>query len=260
MINRFSGSLIAAVACATLTWTPRPAAAQPPARGRATASKPGPVPRMPDGKPDFSGFWSLASLRFDGNLAQGKESEVPYTPLGQAAYKNHDAKDDPTGKCLPPGMPRILHSPFPMQIMQDHDHLAMLFEYQRIWRMIYVDGTPHHQDVDGTFMGDSIGKWEGDTLVIDTVGLNDRTWLDTAGHQHSADLHVIERLARTGPETIAYEVTIDDPKMYAKPWTHTGTLTPQRATKGLPELLEYFCNDNNVDVEHLTVPTKTGVQ
>ena len=228
-----------------------------PAKAPAPAAKTGPVPRTSDDRPDLTGYWSMAALRFGGNLAMGKEAEVPYTDQGRQAYKNHDAKDDPTGLCQPPGMPRMLHSPFPMMVMQDKNHVAFLYEYMRIWHLVDLNRTQHYPDVEDTFMGDSIGKWDGDTLVIDTVGLNDRTWLDTAGHQHSADMRVVERITRTGPESMDYEVSVIDPKMYAKPWVHKGTLKPQKTTKGLPELLEYFCTDHNIDVGHLvsTKPT-----
>jgi len=215
-----------------------------------------PLPRTPDGKPDLGGYWNLPeALRFNGNLAQGKEDEVPYTPEGRQAFLNRDAADDPTAYCLPPGMPRMLHSPFPMLIIQSPGLVAELFEYQKIWRLIYTDGRPHHADVTDTFMGDSIGHWEGDTLVIDTVGINDRSWLDTEGHQHTADIHLIERVMRTAPDTLHYEVTVIDPKYYSKPWTHAGDMHPIEATKGLPELLEYFCNDNEQDSKHF-VETK----
>lgn len=213
-------------------------------------------PRTADGKPDLSGFWNIP---YTPNMSMDKEAEVPYTPRGQAAYKGHDAKDDPTGFCLPPGVPRIMQSPFPLAIMQAPGYVVMLFEYQKTWRMIYTDGRGHHANVADLFMGDSIGKWEGDTLVIDTVSLNDRTWLDTAGHQHSANLHVIERLTRTGPDTIAYQFTVDDPAMYAKPWTHNRVFRTAKPSKGLPDLLEYSCNDNNLDLPHL-ISTKPGSQ
>ena len=209
----------------------------------------GQIPRAADGKADLSGFWNIPYVP---NMSMGKEAEVPYTPLGQAAYKNHDSKDDPTGVCLPPGVPRIMQSPFPMAIVQTPTYVVMLFEYQRTWRMIYTDGRSHHAGVVDAFMGDSTGKWEGDT-----VALNNRTWLDTAGHQHSANLHVIEQLTRTGPDTIAYQYTVDDPTMYAKPWVHNRTFKPVKPTKGLPDLLEYSCNDNNVDMPHM-VSTKPG--
>ena len=226
-------------------------------RGQAPAAAPtGPVPRTADGKPDLSGFWDLSPLRFGGDLAGGKEDQVPYTPAGRAAFRATDHKDDPTGFCLPPGIPRMLHSPFPMLVMQTKDYITQLFEYQRIWRIIYTDGRPHHPDVTDSFMGDSIGKWEGDTLVVETVGLNERSWLDTEGHQHTPNMKVIERITRTGTETVDYEISVIDPEFYAQPWTHKGTLRPQKATRGLPELLEYFCTENNRDLQHLqSTPT-----
>jgi len=146
------------------------------------------LPHTPDGKPDLTGYWNLPqALRFGGDLAEGHEDQVPYTPAGREAFQKRDAADDPTAYCLPPGMPRMLHSPFPMLIMQSPGLVAELFEYQKIWRLIYTDGRPHHPDVTDTFMGDSIDHWEGDTLVVDTVGINDRSWLDTAGHQHTSE-------------------------------------------------------------------------
>jgi hypothetical protein len=103
-------------------------------------------------------------------------------------------------------------------------------------------------------MGESVGKWDGDTLVIDTVGLNDRTWLDTAGHQHSDAMHVVERLRRTA-DTIILDFTVDDPKMYSQPWKHERTIRPLAPIPGLPQLIEYACNENNRDLPHL-VSTK----
>ena len=209
------------------------------------------IPRTPDGKPDFSGYWDLPYMP---DLGFRKEAEIPYTPAGAAAFKNHDAKDDPTGLCMPPGMPRLMHSPFPMEIYQKPNEIAMLFEYMRIWRIIDLSGKGHNTDTGLTFMGDSIGHWEGDTLVIETTSINDRSWLDTTGHQHSASIKVIEHLQRT-PKGINYSETIDDPVMYTKPWTHENLLKPLEPSKGLPMLLEYFCTDNNIDIQHL-VSTK----
>lgn len=105
-------------------------------------------------------------------------------------------------------------------------------------------------------MGDSTGHWEGDDLVVDSVGLKGSpwTWLDTAGHQHSGELHVVERFRRT-PDSIEYQYTVDDPNMYSSPWTLKRTLTPLQITAGLPEIIEYSCNENNRDLPHL-VPTK----
>jgi hypothetical protein len=203
---------------------------------------------------DLSGYWNLPYVP---NMAQGKEDAIPYTPAGKAAYLNHDSKDDPTGFCLYPGVPRIMQSPYPVQFVQTGNQLFMLFEYMRMWRAIYTDGRAHNSKADSTFMGDSVGRWEGDTLTIDTVALNDRTWLDTAGHQHSDQLHVTEHLRRTGPDSIAYDYIVDDPVMYAKPWKQERVLTPLKPTAGLPELLEYSCNENNKDLQHL-ISTRPG--
>jgi hypothetical protein len=205
------------------------------------------IPRTSDGKPDLSGYWNLPYVP---NMAQGKEAEVPYTPEGLAAFKNHDAKDDPTSLCLYPGVPRIMSSPYPMQIVQSRDFIVMLFEYMRLWRAIPTDRREHPAKLEPTFMGDSTGWWEGDTFVIDTVGLNGRTWLDTAGHQHSERLHVIERLQRS-PDSLVLDFTLDDPTMYSKPWNHQRVIRPLKQAPGLPMLLEYSCNENNRDVQHL---------
>jgi hypothetical protein len=215
------------------------------------------IPRMPDGKPDFSGFWSLPYVP---NMAASKEAEaaVPYTPEGLRAYRNHDAKDDPTSLCLYPGVPRIMQSPYPMQIVQTPDRLVMLFEYMKVWRAIPIDGRTHRKGVEPTFMGESVGSWDGDTLVIDTIGLNDRTWLDTAGHQHSDAMHVIERLRRTA-DAIMLDFTVDDPKMYSRPWKHERIIGPLPPIPGLPELIEYACNENNRDLPHL-VSTKPAAE
>src|ERR1700704_2067769 len=143
------------------------------------------IPRMPDGKPSFVGFWDLP---YTPNMAaKDGEAAIPYTDAGRAAFKNHDAKDDPTSLCLYPGMPRIMQSPYPIQIIQTQEYVTILFEYMRQFRAIPTDGRAHPENLPPSFMGDSTGKWEGDTFVVDTTGLNDRTWLDTAGHQHTAD-------------------------------------------------------------------------
>jgi hypothetical protein len=213
----------------------------------AAAAQTPQIPRTADGKPDFSGYWNLS---YFPNMAQNKEAEVPYTPQGLEAFKNHDSKDDPTSLCLYPGVPRIMSSPYPMQIIQTHDFVAMLFEYMQLWRAIPTDHRRHPSNLEPTFMGDSTGWWEGDTFVIDTVGLNAKTWLDTAGHQHSDQMHVIERLTRA-PDTLILDFTVDDPVMYSKPWNHHRVIKPLTQRPGLPMLLEYSCNENNKDVQHL---------
>lgn len=218
-------------------------AQQPPANAASA------IPRTADGKPDFTGFWNLPYVP---NIANGKESEVPYTDLGRKAFEQHDSKDDPTSLCLYPGVPRIMQSPYPVQFRQTSDYFLMLFEYMRLWRAVPLDGRPHPENMQPEFMGYSTGHWEDDTLVVDTTLLKGApwTWLDTAGHQHSDQLHVIEKFQRT-PEGIGYDYTIIDPVMYTKPWTQHRKMTPLKVGHGLPELIEYSCNENNKDVQHL---------
>ena len=208
-----------------------------------------PVPRTTEGKPDFSGFYDIPYVP---NMALGKEDQVPYTDLGRRAYQTHDAKDDPTSNCWFPGVPRIMQSPYPSQWVQTPALLVILFEYMHTFRSIPLNGRAHPDRMEPAFMGDSVGRWEGDTLVVDTTNLKGPpwTWLDTAGHQHSDQLHVIERFDRA-PDNIQYEFTVDDPPMYSKPWTHRRTIRPLKITAGLPELLEYNCDENNRDVQHL---------
>ena len=126
--------------------------------------------------------------------------------------------DDPTFKCLPPGIPRIYLQPVPMEIIQIPGRVIVLFEYDHFVRQIYTDGREHPKDLDPTWMGDSIGRWEGDTLVVDTIGFNDKTWVDRIGHPHSDALHLVERFRRVDRNTLQDDLTIDDPKAYTKPW------------------------------------------
>ena len=221
----------------------------------ARAADPAPIPRTADGKPDFSGFYDIP---YTPNMARGKEETVPYTDRGRKAFADHDLKDDPTANCWFPGVPRIMQSPYPAQIVQTKDFLVILFEYMHMFRSIPLNGRPHPANMEPSFMGDSTGHWEGDTLIVDTTGLKDApwTWLDTAGHQHSDALHVIERFTRL-PDKIDYSFTVDDPKMYSKPWENARPLTPLKMTPGLPELIEYNCDENNRDVQHL-ISTKPG--
>jgi hypothetical protein len=190
----------------------------------------------PGSNRDLTGVWIGP---YTPNLASGVT--LSFQPGAEAAFKNHRGEDDPTARCLPPGVPRALGSPFPIEILQDSRSVTILYEYMHLIRRIPTDGRGHPADLDSTFMGDSVGKWDGDTLVVDAIGFNDRTWVDTEGHQHSDALHVVERYRRTGPDAIAYQVTIDDPRTYKQPWTESRTLTRQSGWT----LKEYVCEENN---------------
>jgi hypothetical protein len=141
--------------------------------------------------------------------------------------------------CTPPGLPRIFLHPFPLQIVQVPGEVIMLFEYDSVRHQIFTDGRPHDTSLGPLWMGDSIGHWEGDALVADTVNFNDRTWLDRIGHPHSDALHLVERIRRINHDHLIDDLTIDDPKTYAKPWTvHLDFLLRPKWT-----LTEQFCED-----------------
>lgn len=193
---------------------------------------------------DFTGVW-------EGNGSNGltaKGAEAPLTAWGQAQLAvnkpAHGADQttsstDPVDQCFPPGVPRLYYHPFPMEIMQIPGRVVMVFEYDHFVRYIYTDGRQHPgEDLAPTWMGDAIGHWEGDTLVVDTVGFNDKTWLDRLGHPHSENLHLVERIHRDHDNLID-DITIDDPKAYTKPWT------AQRVFQLKPkwQLAEYVCED-----------------
>jgi hypothetical protein len=170
------------------------------------------------------------------------------TPWAAALFKERQdslGKDDPEARCLPTGVPR--RDPYPFKIIQTAALVVILNEGNTYsYRQFFLD-RGHPKDVDLTWMGDSVAKWEGDTLVVDTVGLNDRTWLDLAGHPHSDQLHVTERFRRADFGHLSIEITLDDSKAYTKPWT---VIEVSRLLTNW-EIHEYVCNENNKDVQHL---------
>jgi hypothetical protein len=206
------------------------------------------IPRMPDGKPDFQGVWQhpyVPDMSKDRENQKGA-GELPFTKVGADNFKNYDvAKFDYTGHCLPFGLLRSVNvGGYPIQIMQNSKYVAMLFEQNTWFHVVYMDGREHPKNLDPTWFGHSIGRWEDDTLVMDTVGFNGKTRLDTIGHPHSDKMHVTQRFTYTDPDHIAYEVTIDDPVYYTKPWENKRTFW--RLQPG-EELIEYSCEENNRD-------------
>jgi hypothetical protein len=139
--------------------------------------------------------------------------------FGTRAYPLAETNDPLYHTCTPPGLPRIYLHPFPMQIVQTPGEVIVLFEYDSIRHQIFTDGRPHDTALGPLWMGDSIGHWEGDTLVADTVNFNEKTWLDRIGHPHSDALHVVERMRRVDHDHLVDDITIEDPKAYTKPWT-----------------------------------------
>ena len=215
-----------------------------------------PAPRLADGKVDLNGkgVWApIWVLDWADTKYVDKAIDVPFTPAGLKLYDERKAnlsKDDPEGYCLPPGVPRYTGTPYPFQILQMPDKVVILYEgASHMYRTIYMDGRKHTDPdkLNPTWMGESIGRWEGDTLVVDTSGFNGKTWLDYVGHPTSEDLHVIERYSRPDSLTLAYEATIEDKQMYTKPWT------TKFFVKFRPgwDLLEYVCLENNKDLVHI---------
>jgi hypothetical protein len=171
------------------------------------------------------------------------DGKIPYQPAELAKKKENfenRTSADPLGKCYMPGVPRLTLLDFPFQIFQTPKYVEILYEYIHMARTIYL-GPSESKHLDGVdfWNGDSRGHWEGDTLVVDVADFNDQTWLDAAGDYHSDALHVVERYTRTGPDTLRYEATIEDPKVFTKPWKISIAL--DRHTEPNFRLLEYEC-------------------
>ena len=246
-----------------------PAWSQTPARGAAT-------PRLPNGKPDFNGIWqALGSAHYDIErhiarpalmLRKGPYGPLPAVPLlrlgavasvpggmgivegGVIPYKpeaaqkrdenrEHWIERDPEVKCYMPGVPRATYMPFPFQIVQNQKQVFFVYEFAGANRDIYFKN-PGPAETD-SWMGQSVGRWEGDTLVIDVTGQNDQTWFDRAGTHHSNQLHVVERYTFAGPNHIQYEAAIEDPEVFTKPWKIS--LSLYRRMEPDARLLDFKC-------------------
>jgi len=234
LLGRWIQAILALMAVSVF---PEPFFSQTSPTGGIPKTKAGFSPR------DLSGVWMERQNTITFSL-----QEPPFMPWAEEKYKSVKPgygpratadSEDPILNCLPPGAPRIMLIPFPMQVIQLPGEVIMLFEYDHYIRHIYLNRPEHPKELDLTWMGDSIGWWDGNTLVVDTTGLNDKTWLDQVGHPHSDALHVVERIRRIDHETLQDDLTIDDPKAYKKPWTG------QQIFKLRPNwhLLEYVCQD-----------------
>lgn len=200
-----------------------------------------------DKHPDLNGVWQ-GPYTPDLSRAIGRGETIPLTPYGAERFKNVDPANNPDGFCLPVGPARGFQSPAPFQVVQNDNTIAILFENQRIFRIVYMDGTKHPADIADypEWMGHSVGHWEGAKLVVDTIGINDRTWLDTAGHEHSDKLHLVETFEKTAPDNIHYTVTFEDPVFFTNPWTSTRELKRQNT-----RIMSYSCEENEKDRNHL---------
>jgi hypothetical protein len=250
----------------------------------AGAQARGAVPRAPDGKPDLTGVWQGGSTQRgswedtnggNGVGGSGRNPSAPVVlssndrPAGRegAPYQSWAAQkvleafnrrgiDDPTAKCLPAGVPRtIMLGLFPQQFIQTPTQIVMLYEYFNVFRVIQLNAK-HPDDLLPSYMGHAVGRWEGDTLVVDSIGFNDKTWLAGTGTFHTDALHTVERFTRVDKDQINYEVTMEDPNVFTKPWTLTSTLMLREGTR----LEEMVCAENNIDPDRYEQLLKDGVK
>lgn len=252
------------LAAALLLFTPTlPLAAQNPSIRR--------VPRASDGKPDFTGVYQGGSTRrgeWDFQVpgdqpgvptaatqaalpAQPRRDPIPFQPWAREKaqeFLNMRSINDPTSRCLPGPSPRS-HSValFPIQIVQTPKQVVILYEYFNVFRVIPLDQKSHPDDLEPSFLGHSIGHWEGDTLVVDIVGFNDKGWVLSGGVFHSEAMHITERYTRVDHDTITYEATIEDSKVFTQPFKTGTTLMLREGAR----LREYICPENNEDVLRL---------
>jgi len=256
MRNRLLASFVpAAVVAATILLAPQPSAGQAKAtKAKASNYK---APRAHDGKADLQGIWQVFNTSYAagiephspalgiqagmGAIVDPADGKIPYLPAARAKqqenFKNR-AKLDPMHKCYMPGPTRVMALPFPFQILQTPKTVVLLSEYAHSTRNIFLSG--EHLDGLELWMGDSRGKWEGDTLVVDVKQNNPATWLDASGNLISNDTQIVERFTRTGLDTLQYEATFTDPTLYSRPWTMRFEL--RRHTEPNARVLEYDCN------------------
>jgi hypothetical protein len=211
-----------------------------------------PAPKTADGHPDIYGLWMPQGL-YIGDITKGiKPADLPIQPWAAELYKHRrdtESKEDPTGWCVPGGVPRSDAVPYPFKIVPvpAAGMVLVLYEAVHSYRQIFTDGRRLPDEPNPTWMGYSIGHWDGDTFVVETSGFNNTGWLDNYGHPATDALKVTERFHRKDFGHLDIQVTIDDPKAYTKPWTVT---LPNHFLAD-NELLEYVCVENNKDLQHL---------
>jgi hypothetical protein len=225
-----------------------------------------------DGKPNLEGFWNnqAGSAPWDiephpaafqippgeGIIVDPPDRKIPYKPEALAKrndLRDHHSFEDPQGHCAPSGIPRQTYTPFGFQIVQPRGAVVILYEAEHAYRVIRTDGSPHLPPAIKLWQGDSIGHWEGNTLVVDSTNFNGRTWLDMAGNFTTESLHVIERFTPTDANTIQYEATIEDPTIYTRPWKMVFPL--RRNTQQGYYILEFACHEGERDLQHYTEDT-----
>ncbi len=205
---------------------------------RSSAQAPTAKAQTAASTPDLSGVWLVHEFQPD----MSPKAKPPMQPWAEAKFKTANPEtNDPRLNCLPHGVPVFMYSVMPIEVIQIPGRVIMHLEDDSLLREIYVDGQQHPKSPDLTYNGHSIGKWEGDTLVVDTVGLKATTWLDHVGHPHSDALHVVERIRRVDHNTLQDDFTIDDPKAYTKTWTAQQVYD----LKADWQVVENVCEENN---------------
>jgi hypothetical protein len=216
-----------------------------------------PAPRTPDGKPDLSGLWQPEINPYRFNVIQDLKDESIFRPAAEAVFLERVKdfrRDDPVTNCLPGGPSEMLNAMY--RIIQSSLVVALLYESGTgRYRQIYLDGRPLPKDPNPTWLGYSVAHWDGDTLVVESAGFNDRTWLDRAGHPHSENLRVTERLHRIDFGHMQYQVTFDDPETLTKPLSLSLPVNFRADT----DMLENVCNENNRDKVHMVSTATSGV-
>jgi len=220
-----------------------------------------PIPRAADGKPDLTGTWQGGGVSITGEAGAPPLHPLPpidphpirreplaYKPEFEAKRKGLTTLDDPTLQCLLPGVPRIQTMPMPLEIVQTPKEVVILHEAFRAWRRIPInDRLTHPEDLVPTWMGDSVGRWDGDTFVVDTTGFNDKSWIAGSGTIHSEKMHVVERYTLNNDGSLSWEATVEDPVVLTKPYV-TGSVL--RAPIDV-RIEEYECIENNPDPAHM---------
>jgi hypothetical protein len=257
MRNRFSAALGTTIAVVAILLSSH--SVQFGAQGPGTPYR---APRTPDGKPNLNGIWqalNTANWDIQGHAARAGQvvalgavgavpaglgvvegDEIPYLPAAAAKKKENFENRltaDPEIKCYLPGVPRATYMPYPFQIVQTSKYILIAYEFASASRTIYMDNPPSSPF--DTWMGHSVGHWEGDTLVVDVTSFNDQTWFDRTGNFHSDALHVVERYTPISPDALTYEVTIEDPKVFSRPWKMSMPI--YRRLEKNAQLLEFKC-------------------
>jgi hypothetical protein len=223
------------------------ASAQGGQRGRGNRPElVGPAPHLPNGKPSMSGVWGQVRRAdvTDKNIP-GYVKELPFTEWGKKQWESYDAaKGDYTGSCLPFGISRTIYGPHPIQIVQDNDNFVFLAEQNTWFHIVPTDGRQYDKDLPPSWFGESIGHWDGETLVIETRNINGYVRVDTIGHPLSNQARIIQTFKRVDYGHAEHTYTVDDPKTYTRPWTITETWTLRPDVK----IMEYSCEEGNRDL------------